>query len=50
MAYASPPPPTVINQFASPLAQKAFILGFFTKTASIGDQGGDLDWTAVLKK
>lgn len=44
------PPPTVINQFASPLAKKVCILGFFTKTASIGDKDGDIYWTAVLKK
>lgn len=50
MAKASPAPLPAINQFASPLAQKASVLGFFTKIASTGNKGGDIYQTAVLKE
>lgn len=39
-----------VNQFASPLAQKASILGFFTVFASTGSRGGDIYRTAVPKE
>lgn len=51
MALNTPyPPPIVSDQFASLQAQKASILGFFTGTATKGDKGGDIYWSAVLKK